>query len=61
VLVVSFGAAKIFDGWLAIYLQDNLAQMNGYADQLEMVIAQCPACTIKLQNESTQDSVTRAE
>ncbi|KAE9199933.1 hypothetical protein PF001_g19341, partial [Phytophthora fragariae] len=43
-------------------LEENLAQMNGYADQLEMVIAQCPSCTIKLQNESTQDSITnRAE
>ncbi|KAJ8556732.1 hypothetical protein ON010_g9233 [Phytophthora cinnamomi] len=43
-------------------LEENLAQMNGYADQLEMVIAQCPSCTAKLQSESTQDSTTnRAE
>uniref|UniRef100_A0AAV1TY79 Uncharacterized protein n=1 Tax=Peronospora matthiolae TaxID=2874970 RepID=A0AAV1TY79_9STRA len=43
-------------------LQESLTQMNAYADQLEMVIAQCPSCTIKLQNESTQDSVAnRAE
>ncbi|KAL3666155.1 hypothetical protein V7S43_008943 [Phytophthora oleae] len=39
-------------------LEENLAQMNGYADQLEMVIAQCPSCTTKMQNESTQDSIT---
>ncbi|CAI5702176.1 hypothetical protein KXD40_000537 [Peronospora effusa] len=38
-------------------LEENLAQMNAYADQLEMVIAQCPSCTIKLRNESTQDSI----
>ncbi|CAH0480455.1 unnamed protein product [Peronospora belbahrii] len=44
------------DGRLKI-LEENLAQMNGYADQLEMVIAQCPSCTIKLRDESTQDSV----
>uniref|UniRef100_M4C347 Uncharacterized protein n=1 Tax=Hyaloperonospora arabidopsidis (strain Emoy2) TaxID=559515 RepID=M4C347_HYAAE len=43
-------------------LEESLTQMNAYADQLEMVIAQCPSCTIKLQNESTQDSVAnRAE
>ncbi|KAG7389419.1 hypothetical protein PHYBOEH_007508 [Phytophthora boehmeriae] len=36
-------------------LEDNVAQMNAYADQLEMVIAQCPSCTNKLQNGSTQD------
>lgn len=40
-------------------LQDNLNQMNSYADQLELVISQCPSCTIKLQNESTQDSVVK--
>ncbi|KAG6578044.1 uncharacterized protein IUM83_10376 [Phytophthora cinnamomi] len=40
-------------------LEENLAQMNGYADQLEMVIAQCPSCTVKLQSESTQDSTTK--
>ncbi|ETI32421.1 hypothetical protein F441_21162 [Phytophthora nicotianae CJ01A1] len=39
-------------------LEENLAQMNGYADQLEMVISQCPSCTVKLQNESTQDSIS---
>ncbi|KAL4176961.1 hypothetical protein KRP22_001897 [Phytophthora ramorum] len=53
--------SSALDGRLKI-LEENLAQMNGYADQLEMVIAQCPSCTIKLQNESTQDSITnRAE
>ncbi|OWZ07567.1 hypothetical protein PHMEG_00020021 [Phytophthora megakarya] len=36
-------------------LEENLAQMNGYADQLEMVIGQCPSCTAKLQSEGTQD------
>ncbi|CEG39106.1 uncharacterized protein PHALS_09165 [Plasmopara halstedii] len=45
------------DGRLKL-LEDNLSQMNSYADHLEMVIAQCPACTKKLQNESTQDSVS---
>lgn len=40
-------------------LEDNLTQMNSYADQLELVIGQCPSCTIKLQNESTQDSVAK--
>ncbi|CAI5734107.1 unnamed protein product [Hyaloperonospora brassicae] len=44
------------DGRLKM-LEESLAQMNAYADQLEMVIAQCASCTIKLQNESTQDSV----
>ncbi|KAG4227578.1 hypothetical protein PC116_g24034 [Phytophthora cactorum] len=48
---------EAFEGRLKM-LEENLAQMNGYADQLEMVIAQCPSCTIKLQNESTQDSVS---
>ncbi|KAK1935037.1 hypothetical protein P3T76_010803 [Phytophthora citrophthora] len=45
------------DGRLKM-LEENLAQMNGYADQLEIVIAQCPSCTTKMQNESTQDSTT---
>lgn len=35
--------------------QDNVSQMNSYADQLELVMSQCPSCTIKLQSESTQD------
>lgn len=47
---------EVMKGRLKI-LEENLAQMNGYADQLEMVIAQCPSCTLKLQSESTQDSV----
>ncbi|RLN82143.1 hypothetical protein BBJ28_00007469 [Nothophytophthora sp. Chile5] len=41
-------------------LEENLAQMNGYADQLELVIAQCPTCTIKLQHENTQDAADKA-
>ncbi|KAG7389488.1 hypothetical protein PHYPSEUDO_010373 [Phytophthora pseudosyringae] len=54
-------AKETLEGRLKL-LEENLAQMNGYADQLEMVIAQCPSCTVKLQNESTQDSITnRAE
>ncbi|KAF4028297.1 hypothetical protein GN244_ATG20018 [Phytophthora infestans] len=39
-------------------LEENVAQMNAYADQLEMVIGQCPSCTEKLQNGSTQDSIS---
>lgn len=35
--------------------QDNLTQMNAYADHLEIVIGQCPSCSVKVQTESTQD------
>ncbi|KAI9922875.1 hypothetical protein PsorP6_000839 [Peronosclerospora sorghi] len=58
-LEVRFGVSSSFSIWSEPSCsQDNLAQLNGYADQLEIVIARCPSCTVKLQNESTQDSLT---
>ncbi|TYZ61691.1 hypothetical protein PybrP1_005703 [[Pythium] brassicae (nom. inval.)] len=41
-------------------LEDNLAQMNAYADHLEIVISQCPACSAKVQTGSTQDFENKA-
>uniref|UniRef100_K3WZB8 Uncharacterized protein n=1 Tax=Globisporangium ultimum (strain ATCC 200006 / CBS 805.95 / DAOM BR144) TaxID=431595 RepID=K3WZB8_GLOUD len=40
--------------------QENLNQMNAYADHLELVIGQCPSCSVKVQAESTQDIENRA-
>lgn len=40
--------------------QDNLTQMNAYADHLEIVIGQCPSCSVKVQTESTQDIESKA-
>ncbi|TMW65883.1 hypothetical protein Poli38472_003648 [Pythium oligandrum] len=36
-------------------LEDNLAQLNTYADHLELIINQCASCAVKLQSEGTQD------
>nr|CCA25398.1 AlNc14C296G10297 [Albugo laibachii Nc14] len=37
-------------------LEDNLDQLNSYADHLELVISDCDKCTKKLRNEEETDA-----